>query len=489
MSKLQKNIPFSRRWFAFIGLVYLVATWFSAGFNQSDEHFQILEFAGLHLGLNEASDLAWEYEARMRPGLQPAMAYGLHRVLGWLGEVNPFVVAWLLRLLSAAFSLLVAWLLYVVFRERYQESDVAWWFFLFSFLLWFGVYNSIRFNSENWSGNCFALAVGLYTYWRNKPNHLQYVLLGALVGLAFVFRYQLAIMIAGWGLWLIFIARERWDRLLVFTFGGLLAAGLGVVFDYWLYGEWLCSAWHYFEQNILLDKASNFGVDPWWHYLTELLIKGIPPFSLFYLVAIGAFFWLQPRHWLTWVAVPFILLHSLIAHKELRFLYPLLPFLPIALADLVQYIRNWSGAAWWKRLVMQRWLKQLFWGHNVLLALFIAFWPVVLEMDIYRLLYKQYPEPITLYGVEDNPYRLALDARYYRRKSLQVRQISDFSQLPKDTTFLLAFDQKHAPLWLAQLPTEKQAVYKSYPDWLRYFNVNDWLSRTQQWYIYEVRLE
>lgn len=482
---------FSRKWYWLIGLVYLIATWFSAGFNQSDEHFQILEFAGLHLGKNEASDLAWEYEARMRPGLQPAMAYGLHRALGLLGggEVNPFVVAWLLRLISAVFSLLVAALLYTVFRERYEERAVAWWFFLFSFLLWVGVYNGIRFNSENWSGNCFALAVGLYTYWRNQPNHLQYLLLGALVGLAFVFRYQLAIMIAGWGLWLILIARERWDKLLVFTLGGLLAAGLGVVFDYWLYGEWLCSGWHYFEQNILLDKASNFGVDPWWHYLTQLVIKGIPPFSLFYVAAIVAFFWLHPRHWLTWVALPFILVHSLIAHKELRFLYPLLPFLPIALADLVQIIRNWDGAAWWKRTVIQRWSKRLFWGHNALLALFVAFWPIIPEMDIYRLLYKQYTEPITLYGVEDNPYRLALDARYYRRESLQVRQINDFQQLPQDTTLLIAFDQKHAPKWLAQLPADKQLVYKSYPDWLQYFNVNDWLSRTQQWYIYEVRLE
>ena len=99
-----------KSWLYASAIIFFITSWFSLGYNQSDEHFQILEFAGLKLDINTELDLAWEYEARMRPTLQPAMVVVVHRTLGLIGVDNPFIISFLLRLLTAAFSFWITWL-------------------------------------------------------------------------------------------------------------------------------------------------------------------------------------------------------------------------------------------------------------------------------------------------------------------------------------------------------------------------------------------
>jgi hypothetical protein len=476
-----------RRWLYLAIGFFLITSWFSTGYNQSDEHFQILEFAGIKLGITQAHDLAWEYGAQMRPTLQPAMVVATHKLLAPLGIDNPFTIAWLLRVLSTLFTLGVSWLLYRVYVSRFTEGHQQWAFFLFSFFLWLGIYNGVRFNSETWSANTFAIAVGLFTYWKH-PNWRQYLALGLLVGLSFVFRYQAAFMIAGFGLWLIFIQKEKTGRLLAFILGGLLMAGVGLLIDRWFYGGWVLSTWHYFEQNILLDKASTFGVDPWWKYFQEMIIKGVPPFGLVYLLAIFLFIWQKPKDLITWLAIPFLAIHLLIAHKELRFLYVLLPFLPIVLSTALQWWENrrqqplWSGRGYqigWR----------IFWFHNAVLTLFIMFWPIIMEMNLYRTIYDQYQKPITIYGVQDHPYRpFELYINYYKRKNLYIAEVDNLDELPlhgKDT-YLLGVDRREG-YPIDSLPGHKKLIYSAFPDWIMPLNFNNWMSRSQWWMVYEIR--
>ena len=82
-------------------LVFILTAWFSVGYNQFDEHFQILEFAGLKLGLTEKENLPWEYKCMMRPALQPLIVYSGYKAISSVGITNPFVIAFFGRLLSA----------------------------------------------------------------------------------------------------------------------------------------------------------------------------------------------------------------------------------------------------------------------------------------------------------------------------------------------------------------------------------------------------
>jgi len=85
-------------------LFHLATARMSTGFYYPDEHFQILEFAGLKLGFNQPGDLAWEYAAHIRPNLQPWLAYTAISGLDQIGLTEPFAQARVLRFLSADLS-------------------------------------------------------------------------------------------------------------------------------------------------------------------------------------------------------------------------------------------------------------------------------------------------------------------------------------------------------------------------------------------------
>jgi hypothetical protein len=99
-----------------------------------------------------------------------------------------------------------------------------------------------------------------------------------------------------------------------------------------------------------------------------------------------------------WViaSTAFVLLHSLIAHKELRFLFPLAPFFP-ALALLAL----WSTWVWQKRSVKVALL--------VLNALFLAFLITFpnRSADAFRYLLNRRADASVnlLYGVAPDPYQ------------------------------------------------------------------------------------
>ncbi|MEJ2111455.1 MAG: hypothetical protein P8Z37_16405 [Acidobacteriota bacterium] len=131
--------------------VLLSAACFSVGYYQFDEHFQILEFAGLKLDLAVPDNMPWEYFQQMRPAIQPALVVLLYNALSWFGIENPFTVALGLRLISALLAFICMWLTYEAFRDEIRDPILKRWFLILSFLLWFAVFVGVRYSSENWS--------------------------------------------------------------------------------------------------------------------------------------------------------------------------------------------------------------------------------------------------------------------------------------------------------------------------------------------------
>ena len=64
---------------------FILASIFSSGFHHADEHYQILEFAGSKLGTTEVENLPWEYQAKLRPTIQPTIVIGVFHLLDCLG--------------------------------------------------------------------------------------------------------------------------------------------------------------------------------------------------------------------------------------------------------------------------------------------------------------------------------------------------------------------------------------------------------------------
>src|ERR1043165_5445637 len=79
----------------------ITAAWFSIGFYQVDEHFQILEFGAYAAGKTQAANLPWEFSSAIRSALQPWLVYLVIEALNFFGTEDPFLAAFLLRILTA----------------------------------------------------------------------------------------------------------------------------------------------------------------------------------------------------------------------------------------------------------------------------------------------------------------------------------------------------------------------------------------------------
>ena len=240
--------------------ILLVAALVSKGHHHFDEHFQILEFAALKLHIATPADMPWEYTFKMRPAIQPCITVALYKTFSLFGTVNPFIFATVTRLLSAMLAFVAVALFIDTFVQQIRSAALKQTFVALSFLLWFAVYNEVRFSSENWSGLIFL--IGACFYLRKNATAGRIFITGLLLGLAFLFRYQTAFMIAGFLLWLLFIQKEKINRLLLLATAALLVLGIGALTDRWFYGEWTYTIWNYFDQNIIQNKTTQFNIKP-----------------------------------------------------------------------------------------------------------------------------------------------------------------------------------------------------------------------------------
>jgi len=462
-------------------ILFLLAAIFSTGFHHYDEHFQLLEFANYKLGNISQHQLPWEFHQQMRPGFQVFIAYLAHQFWGLFGVNSPFFLAFFLRLLSAVLSLAVLRKCILSFGADFSAKN-AQVFLLITLFLCYNFYLGVRFSSENWSGIFLLFGIlSLYPF-EQKQSFKNLFLAGIFFGLAFHFRYQIALAIAGLMFWWIFISRMQIKRLLYLFYGLLLALIFGVLIDFWFYGEWVLAAWKYFDVNLVGNKVADFGVDPWWYYFAKFFEKGIPPISVLIIIAIVVLTIKKPKSWLTWCILPFILVHFFLGHKELRFLFPLLFFIPLILIKSYQLLPI--------NLKKNKYFKSFLWmtfGLNLVLIIPNTFQTADPFIAVYKSIYDHIgSNNAILYHQNNDPYHRSIPLHFYKPKQLNVVSIEDFSKIPEqqDEVRLIVMSGKGDEVNL-NLPNAK-VVYQSIPEWMDAFNFNDWQSRTKAWKVYEL---
>ena len=314
----------SRLGIALLALFLFAAeAWRSAGYYNPDEYFQTVEFASYKLGVTAAAELPWEFPARMRPFLQPALYAGLSRVLSSLGcsEPSDFLLA--VRMLGATLALAALCLLARALGARLPDERTRRLLLAACLFTWYVPFLAVRMSAENWSGSLFAIGFASFFLLPSRP-FLAALSAGLAMGLAFDFRYQIALAVAGFFAWAALVRRTRLGPLGAFAAAFLAAAVLGVVADRWGYGAWTPTPWNYLRVNLVEGRSLQWGHQPATFYLTSLL-GAHPPLSSLLLAALVVFWVAAPRDPITWAMVPFVLGHAVLAHKELRFLFPLSP--------------------------------------------------------------------------------------------------------------------------------------------------------------------
>ena len=323
------NILNNKKILFIICLVFhLLAVIFSEGFHRPDEYLGMMRMMQYKLGTFPLEELSWEYPARIRPWLQPAIYYLLHRLSNIFFIENPFIIAMIFRLVSSLLGffsilLLIRWCEPFFSHKKYHHLATICLCFL-----WFLPFFHARTSAENFGITFFIFALYLL------KNHLLWA--GIMLGLSFIFRFQMGIMIAS--LMIFIFIFDKKTNIIPLILGIIISNLLGLFIDYWGYGQWTFTPWNYFYHNILLDKASNFGISPWYYYLEKSILRGIPPVSFLFTLP---FLWLwikKPTHILSFLTFPYLFIHSIIPHKEIRFIFALGLFAPVIMAIFIDQI-------------------------------------------------------------------------------------------------------------------------------------------------------
>ena len=143
-------------------------------------------------------------------------------------------------------------------------------------------------------------------------------------GLAVSFRIQLAPAVA---FAVLYICRSNWRARTPAVAAGLLLpiVGFGLV-DWFTWSYPFQSFTRNFWVNVIEQRSLVYGTEPWYWY-EVVLAKHFGPMLLFALLGV------RRSPFLGWLALIILLSHSVIGHKEARFLYPLTPMV-ITLAAL-----------------------------------------------------------------------------------------------------------------------------------------------------------
>lgn len=275
----------------------------------ADEIGQYLEQA--HRLIFGYGVVPWEYREGMRSWLMPLLIAG-PMAMGDAAAPGSMAYMVLPKLFMAACSLSILW---AGWRFGRAVSPLHGWVTVAVAALWYEfVFMGVRPLTEPLA--VAAIMPGAALVLLGKPSQRALIVGGFLLatGLVLRFHYGPAIALIGvaamWGHW-----RERIVPLLI---GGLAVAAVSAAVDLWA-GQipfaWIVTNVRF---NIVHDVASQFGVSPPTAYLGAYLDSWGWARVLIFLSILPA---IRHHRVLFWAALVNLGVHSLIGHKEYRFIF------------------------------------------------------------------------------------------------------------------------------------------------------------------------
>jgi phosphatidylinositol glycan class B len=219
----------------------------------------------------------------------------------------------------------------------------------FTTAIWYELVDSgPRTLSEYVAGNLFLPAIYLGSVEQHeKPESKGRLLFtGMLLGLTVALRIQFGPAVLLAGLWI--VSRNWKARSLPVAAGIAIVVSFFGLVDAVTWSLPFYSYYAYFRENLLHHRAEEFGTLPWYYFFRKL-------FSQMRLMLLFALIGIRRAPILGWICLAILLPHILIAHKEYRFIYPVLPLLltlaAIGIVDSLQFLdqkTKFHLSAWMK---------------------------------------------------------------------------------------------------------------------------------------------
>ncbi|KAG9636902.1 glycosyltransferase family 22 protein, partial [Aureobasidium melanogenum] len=350
-------------------------------FFQPDEYFQSLEPAwDIAFGSSSGAWITWEWRQRLRSSLHPFLFAAVYRVTALIADalhLEATTRAELLlaapKLLQAGFAATTDYFIWKLATKAYgrgsKASSAALFLTIFSPWQWFCSTRTLSNSLET-----TLTTVGLWLWpLRNDPkqpgsNAMSLRMALALAAVATVLRPTNAII---WIVMAVYTAapgkdinttRALWTlavecREAVISGASIVAISLAS--DRLYYGDWTFPPLRFIHFNVVQSLAVFYGRNRPDYYLTEglpLLLTTTLPFA-------------KVSRPLVISVFVFVTIMSLIGHKEVRFIYPLLPgLLVLAAGPFSQFF----SPLLLPRLAVKKILLLVFVAINVTLALYIS---------------------------------------------------------------------------------------------------------------------
>lgn len=288
-------------------------SWYDHGVFWPDEIHQSLEQA--HRAVFGYGLVPWEFRDGARSWFFPGVIAAIWEVASLLGVDSSLTLVMLARLFMVACSVVA-----IVFATKLAAESRGTRAGAATAVILATLPPAVVFSYRGMSETASAplIAVGAWLLAKRSPRAAQWA--GLAMALACLCRYQSGLFV------LVFVAvlllQRRWREAAAFCATGAGVALFGGLLDWVTWGRPFHSFLAYIEFNLLHDGASTFGVEPFTYYATALWTSVGP--LLLPLVAcfcIGAFY--EPV--LGGAVVAYVLAHSVLPHKEFRFLVPCLP--------------------------------------------------------------------------------------------------------------------------------------------------------------------
>lgn len=310
--------------------------------HHADELFQYYEQA--HRLAFGQGIVPWEYREGIRSWLLPGILAGLMKAVSWISD-DPSAYLAVSKGLWSALSLSIPAVAFLWAKRA--AGLTAGLTAAFIATVWFElVYYAPTALTESIATSLLLIACWL-AWTAETVDRRRLIWAGLLFGLVFVFRFHLlpAILTAA-----VVASRGDWRGRL----RPMLLAGLGPVVLCNGLLDWVTLGWPFqsvvknFWINIVEEKSHSFGVMPLGFYFEEYA-----RIWSWWLAPMAALIVLGARGQPMLVAVPLavVLSHSLVAHKEYRFVLPALPFLLIMAALGTERLARRLG----KELAAERW--------------------------------------------------------------------------------------------------------------------------------------
>ncbi|OHW91252.1 GPI mannosyltransferase 3 [Colletotrichum incanum] len=363
-------------------VIRLLNAWWVLTFFQPDEYFQALEPAWrMAFGEGAGAWITWEWRHQLRSSLHPALFAGVYTLADLVARPLPFARPWLLlaapKATQAVFAAAGDWYTWQLAVKIYgADSSVSWFALFMSMFSPFQWYCSTRTFSNSLETTLTIMALN---YWpwellgdikpeKENPKPAKSILHtpGTLTSLRLsLILAAIAVLLRPTNvlIWATVatatLTRPLFTRSSVLTaqtvfilireavLCGALVLYLSLASDRLYFGEWAFPPYKFLYFNLSQSLAVLYGRNDWHYYLSQ----GLPLLSIAYLPFVLIALYRPPStsskirtqtlKTLSRTVYVMIATLSLVSHKEVRFIYPLLPILHVlAAAPLTDFFTS-----------------------------------------------------------------------------------------------------------------------------------------------------